>query len=116
MKTLITGVISAVCIIVAALFFFEHIPQARQIKQNYPTAVIVSGIVLILITWHALKTILFFVAAAIAPFPVWFLHASLRSSEHLIDSSSMGGDYFARTPVGQLMQMFGIEPRAFTTE
>lgn len=116
MKTLLTGIVSAIVLIIAGLFFFEHIPQARQIKQDHPTMVIIAGIILIVVTWHALHTILLVVGAALSPIPFYLLHASLRSSEGLIDSNEMGGDYFINTPAGQLMQMLGIEPRASVSE
>jgi len=116
MKTLLSGFVSAIIIVVAILFFFEHLPQARQIKQNHPTVVIVAGIGLIVVAWHALHTILFIVAAALSPIPLWFLHAAARSSEGLLDGTELNGDYFARTPVGQIMQMVGIEPRASNRE
>lgn len=116
MKTLLTGIVSAIVIILAILFFFEHIPQARQIKQNHPTLVIIGGIILVIVTWHALHTILLVVGAALAPVPFWFLHAALRSSDGLVDASQMGGNYFLNTPIGQIMQMFGIEPRASSHE
>lgn len=112
MKTLLTGIVSAIVIILAILFFFEHIPQARQIKQNHPTLVICAGIILVIITWQALHTILLVVGAVLAPVPLWFLHASMRSTEGLVDGSQFGGDYFVNTPLGQIMQMVGIEPRA----
>lgn len=112
MKTLLTGVVSAMIIAVAALFFFEHIPQARQIKQNHPTLVIIAGIILIIVTWHAFHTILLVLAAALAPLPLCFLHAACRSSENLIDGSELTGDYFLNTPVGQIMQMLGLDPHA----
>lgn len=115
MKTLLTGFVSAVIIVVACLFFFEHIPQARQIKQNHPTLVIVGGIALIVVTWHALHTILIIVAAALAPIPLCLLHATFRSSENLIDNQ-MTGDYFVKTPVGQIMQILSIDPRASVHE
>lgn len=116
MKTLLTGFISALIIVVAVLFFFERIPQARQIKQNHPTLVIIAGISLIIVTWQALNTILLVVAAALAPVPLWFIHAALRSSENLVDVSEMAGNYFLNTPMGQIMQMVGIEPRASVHE
>lgn len=116
MKTLLTGIVSAIILTLAGLFFFEHIPQARQIKQNHPTVVIVLGIVLIIVTWHAMHTILMVLGAALSPLPFYLLHASIRSSEGLIDPSQMGGDYFVNTPVGQIMQAFGIEPRATVSE
>lgn len=116
MKTLLTGIVSAIIIILSILFFFEHIPQARQIKQNHPTFVIIGGIVLIIVAWHALHTILLVVGIALAPVPFWLLHAAMRSSDGLIDGTQLGGDYFVNTPVGQIMQMFGIEPRASTHE
>lgn len=111
MKTLLTGFVSAGTIVIAILFFFEHLPQARQIKQDHPTIVIVAGIVLVFVTWHALHTILLIIAAFLAPLPLCFLHAIFRSSENLIDSS-MTGDYFVSTPVGQIMQILGIDPKA----
>lgn len=111
MKTLLTGIISAIVLILAALFFFEHIPQARYIKQNHPTLVIICGIVLIVVTWHALRTILLVVGIALSPVPLWFVHAAFRSSDGLIDGTQMGGDYFKNTPMGQVMQMLGIETR-----
>lgn len=116
MKTLLSGFVSALVIVVAILFFFEHIPQARQIKQNHPTWVIVGGIVLIVVTWHALHTILIIGAAALAPIPVWFVHAAFRSSDNLAEGDELGVDYFARTPIGQIMQILGIEPRASARE
>lgn len=118
MKTLLTGVVSAVIIVLAVLFFMEHIPQARQIKQNHPSVVIIAGIVLVFVTWHALHTILFVVAAAFAPVPMWVLHAAFRSTDKLLDGTTgqMGAEYFANTPIGQIMQMLGIEPRAVFQE
>ena len=116
MKTLLTGVVSSIIIALAVLFFFEHIPQARQIKQNHPTLVIIAGIVLIIVAWHALHTILLVAGAFLAPVPLWFLHASLRSSSGLVSGSEMGGDSFVNTPIGQIMQMVGIEPRASSLE
>lgn len=116
MRTLLTGVLSALFIAVAILFFFEHIPQARQIKQNHPSLVIVAGIALIVVTWQALHTILFVMAALVAPVPLWFVHASCRSSDNLVESSQMDGDYFLKTPIGQIMQMVGIEARASQRE
>lgn len=112
MKTLLTGIISAIILIVASLFFFEHIPQARQIKQNHPTLVIVCGVVLIIVIWHALHTILLVAGIAFVPLPLWLLHAAFRRVDGLMDGSRMGGDQFVDTPVGQLMQMFGIDPRS----
>lgn len=111
MKTLLTGVVSAMVIGVAVLFFFEHLPQARQIKQNHPTLVIVAGIGLIITIWYALHTILIVIGALLAPLPLWLLHAAFRSTEGLI-GTEMGGNYFENTPVGQIMQMFGIDPQA----
>lgn len=116
MKTLLTGIVSALIIILAVLFFFEHIPQARQIKQNHPTLVIIGGVILIVLVWHALHTILLVVAAALASIPLWFLHASFRSINDLIDGTRMGGNYFKNTPFGQIMQMLGIEPEASLRE
>lgn len=112
MKTLLTGIVSSVIIVLAVLFFFEHIPQARQIKQNHPTLVIIGGILLIFVAWSAIHTILLVVAAAIGPIPLWFLHAAFRSSDHLLDGTQLKADSFANTPVGQIMQMLGIEAHA----
>lgn len=112
MKTLLTGIVSAAILTIAALFFFEHIPQARQIKQNHPTFVIICGVVLVVVTWHAVRTILVVLGIALVPVPLWFVHALFRSSDGLIDGNRMGGDYFLNTPVGQIMQMLGIEPSA----
>lgn len=116
MKTLLTGVVSSIVIAVAVLFFFEHIPLARQIKQNYPTLVIIGGVVLIIVTWYALHTILIVVGALMVPLPLWLLHAAFRSTNGLIDGQEMGGNYFTNTPAGQIMQMFGIDPKASTRE
>jgi len=116
MKTLLTGVVSAILLTVAGLFFFEHIPQARQIKQDHPTLVIISGVVLIIVGWQALNTILLVIGASLSPLPFYFIHAAARSSDGLIDSREMGGDYFVNTPLGQLMQIVGIEPRATVNE
>lgn len=107
MKTLLTGIVSAIVLTVAALFFFEHIPQARKIKQEHPTVVIVCGIILIIVTWHALHTILVVAALALAPLPLWLLHASFRSTDGLTGTNNS-----AETPVGQIMQMLGIDPKA----
>lgn len=115
MKTLLTGFISASVIVVAVLFFFEHIPHARQIKQNHPSVVIIAGIVLIFVTWKALHTILLIVAAFLAPLPICLLHALFRSSNFLIDGT-MTGDYFLSTPVAQIMQIFGVDPKPTQTE
>lgn len=109
MKTLLSGFVSAFIIVVAILFFFEHIPQARQIKQNHPTLVIIAGIALIIVTWNALHTILVIGAAALAPVPLCLAHAALRSADGLIDGTS--ANYYANTPIGQIMQMLGFEPR-----
>lgn len=116
MKTLLTGIVSALFLTLAVLFFFEHIPQARQIKQNHPTLVIIGGLVLIVLTWHALHTILLVVAAALSPVPLWFLHAAFRSANNLLDGSQMGGNDFTNTPIGQIMQMLGIEPKISAQE
>lgn len=116
MKTLVTGVTSAVILVISILFFFEHIPQARQIKQNHPSLVIIAGILLVIATWHALHTILFVVAAALVPIPLCVLHATFRSSNNLASGEQLNNSYFLATPMGQLMQMFGMEPRASASE
>lgn len=112
MRTLLTGMISAGCIILAILFFFEHLPRARQIKQNHPTLVIAGGILLIIVTWRALHTILWVVAAGLAPVPLWLLHGALRNTHNLMESSETRPDAFVATPMGQIMQILGLEPRA----
>lgn len=116
MKTLLTGVLSAAIITVAVLFFMEHIPQARQIKQDHPNLVIIVGLILVVLTWRAFHTILIVLGAILAPVPLWFLHASFRSSEHLIDGTKISGLYLSQTPVGHIMQMLGIEPRVYASE
>lgn len=110
MKTLLTGVVSATAIVVAVLFFFEHIPQARQIKQNYPTLVIIGGIALVFVAWHALHTILIVVAAAFVPLPLCLFHAATRSPDNLLSGTNLGKDSFINTPMGHIMQMVGIDP------
>lgn len=116
MKTVLIGVVSSIAIAVAVLFFFEHIPLARQIKQNYPTLVIVGGVILIMITWYSLQTILLVVGAFIAPLPLWFLHASFRSTNGLVGATEMSGSYCINTPVGQIMQILGIDPQVSLRE
>lgn len=116
MKTLLTGIISATVIVLGVLFFLEHIPQARQIKQNHPSVVVIAGIVIIFVGYQALRTILVVIMATIIPIPLFLLHAATRCSDNLVDESSMGGDYFLRTPLGQIMQMIGINPRVTSKE
>lgn len=115
MRTLLTGISSAVVLVVALLFFFEHIPQARQIKQNHPSLVIIAGILLVVATWHALHTILFVIGAALVPVPICLLHAAFRSSDNLI-AGNQGGNQLLSTPMGQFMQMFGLDPTATMAE
>lgn len=116
MRTLLTGVTSAVILVISILFFFEHIPQARQIKQNHPSLVIIAGILLVIATWHALHTILFVVAAGLAPIPLCLLHAAFRSSSNLVEGERLNQGYFLSTPMGQLMQMVGLDPVASSSE
>lgn len=116
MKTLLTGILSAAIITVAVLFFMEHIPQARQIKQDHPNLVIIVGLILVVLTWRALSTIFIVLGAILAPVPLWFLHAAFRSSEHLIDGTKVSGLCQAQTPMGHIMQMLGIEPRVYVSE
>lgn len=111
MKTLLAGIVSAIVLIVAAMFFFEFIPQARQIKQDHPNIVIVCGIILIVVIWHAIHTILIIAAIGLTPLPLCLLHASLRKTDGLLDGKQIGGDDFINTPVGQIMQVLGIDPR-----
>lgn len=113
MRTLLLGFICAGILILAVLFFLEYLPLARQIKQNHPNLVIAGGIALFIVTYHALSTILLIVGAALAPLPLWLLHATFRSSEGLIDNIQQEDrEFFAHTPVGQVLQLLGFEPRA----
>lgn len=108
MKTLLTGLVSALIITLGVLFFCEYIPQARQIKQNHPTLVIVIGVILMVVGWHALHTILLTASALIAPLPVVLLHAACRSSANLASGSRVESNQ-VNTPLGQILQMFGFD-------
>lgn len=115
MKTLLTGLISVVIITLGVLFFCEYIPQARQIKQNHPTVVILLGIGLVVVGWHALHTILLAASSLIAPLPIVLLHAAFRSTANLMSPAQINENMLA-TPAGQVMQMIGIEPRMSVNE
>lgn len=108
MKTLLTGLVSALIIILGVLFFCEYIPQARMIKQNHPTLVIVIGVILMVVGWHALHTILLAASALLAPIPIVFIHASCRSSENLASGSKVDLNQ-VNTPFGQILQIFGFD-------
>lgn len=111
-----TGILSAVLIALAVMFFTDVIPQARQIKEKHPMFVIVAGFVLIIMTWHSLYTLIMIMAAAFGAVPVWFIHASLRSSEGLIDGSQSAKNHFASSPFGMVMQTLGLEASAYEKE
>lgn len=115
MKTLLTGLISVVIITLGVLFFCEYIPQARQIKQNHPTLVIVLGITLLVVGWHALHTILLATSSLIAPLPIVLIHAAFRSIANLLTPAQVNENLLA-TPLGQVMQMIGVEPKMSVSE
>lgn len=116
MRTLLTGLISALVVLGAALFFTDNIPRARQIKQNHPTLVVLAGFIMLLVAWHSLHTMVIVVAAGLSPVPLWLIHAALRSSDALIDGSQIAPNHFASTPFGLVMQAFGIEATAYMSE
>lgn len=109
LKTVVLGAVCLAIMVVAILFFREHLPQARQIKQNHPTLVIVGGLLVVILGWRSFHTLLLMATGLLAPTPVWFLHAALRLSDKLAESGER--TVYAQTPLGRLMKLCYVEPK-----
>lgn len=116
LKAIVTGLVSGVLIALAIAFFTDYLPQAREIKQNHPTVVIVTGVILIILAWNSLHTIILVTIALTSSFPICLGHACLRDSSNLTSGSESSKNYFSTTPVGRVMALLGFEATASANE
>lgn len=118
MKTIVTGVLSAGLIVIAILFFTDHLPHAREIKRNHPNVVVVASIIMIILAWHSVYTLLVVLSALLSSLPLWLLHASLRDSSNLVGPTEAitSSNRYASSPMGHLMSLFMVEPKVSVTE